>query len=228
MSKKKAIDLFRLVDIIMAANAEDMKCKVNLTIEKRNVFDKCHDIIENEFSVEDLHPGKEKFDIKIDELDIAKYNYMMNNSENISDLTQEVLLKVAKNISNLQNPKCFKGWLNHIITNTYYDHIRKIKRVPETISIDYTCPALDIEFKFDIPDKKSKPIEKCITLECEQQIKKAIRSLPEVFRIPIVLREFQGLSYEEIANTTNSTVGTVKSRISRARMKLQEVLESYT
>ena len=158
----------------------------------------------------------------------ATLNYMLNNNENISDLTQEVLLKVAKNISNLQNPRCFKGWLNHIITNTYYDYIRKVKRTPETISIDYTCPTLDFELKFDIPDKKNKPMEKCITVECEQQIKKAIRSLPEVFRIAIILREFQGLSYEEIANTTNSTIGTVKSRISRARMKLHEVLESYT
>ena len=70
-------------------------------------------------------------------------------------------------------------------------------------------------------------MEKCITLECEQQIKRAIRSLPEVFRIAIVLREFQGLSYEEIANTTNSTIGTVKSRISRARIKLHEILDAY-
>jgi len=52
--------------------------------------------------------------------------------------------------------------------------------------------------------------------------------LPEVFRIAIVLREFQGLSYEEIASTTNSSIGTVKSRISRARMKLHEDLKNYT
>lgn len=157
----------------------------------------------------------------------ATLNYMLSNNENIFDLTQEVLLKVAKNISNLQNPKCFKGWLNHIITNSYYDYMRKTKRNPETISLDYTCPSLDIDIKLDIPDKKSKPMEKCITLECEQQIKRAIRSLPEVFRIAIVLREFQGLSYEEIANTTNSTIGTVKSRISRARIKLHEILDTY-
>ena len=158
----------------------------------------------------------------------ATLNYMLSNNECILDLTQDVLLKVAKNIINLQNPKCFKGWLNHIIINTYYDYMRKSKRAPETVPMEYICPAIDLEIKFEIPDNKSKPIDKCITKECEQQIKKAIRALPEVFRVAIILREFQGLSYEEIANTTNSTVGTVKSRISRARNKLQEVLEGYT
>ena len=70
-------------------------------------------------------------------------------------------------------------------------------------------------------------MEKCITSECEQQIKNAIRELPEPFRIAIILREFQGLSYEEIANATNTEIGTVKSRISRARIKLHNVLKNY-
>ena len=58
-------------------------------------------------------------------------------------------------------------------------------------------------------------------------IKKAIRELPEQFRIAIILRELQGLSYEEIAIATNSNVGTVKSRIARARGRLQDGLKSY-
>ena len=58
-------------------------------------------------------------------------------------------------------------------------------------------------------------------------IKEAIRDLPEQFRIAIILRELQGLSYEEIAEITNSSVGTVKSRIARARGKLQNGLKSY-
>lgn len=157
----------------------------------------------------------------------ATLAYMKNNNDRISDLTQEVLVKIAKNIQNLKNPKCFNGWLNQIITNTYYDDFRKQKKIPETISIDYTCEPLNLGIKIDIPDKKSKPIEKCITSECEKLIKSAIRELPEAFRIPIILREFQGLSYEEIARTTNSSIGTVKSRISRARIKLQEILKHY-
>ncbi len=157
----------------------------------------------------------------------ATLSYLLKNNENISDLTQDVLLKTAKNIPSLKNPKCFKGWLNQIITNTYYDFIRKNKNAPETISIDYTCEPLNFALKIEIPDKKFKPIEKCITSECEKMIKDAIRELPEAFRIAIILREFQGLSYEEIAKTTHASVGTVKSRISRARVKLQEALKNY-
>ena len=157
----------------------------------------------------------------------ATLSYLLKSIDNLSDLTQEVLLKVAKNISALKNPKCFKGWLNQIITNTYYDEIRKKKKTPETISIDYNCEPMNFALKIEIPDKKNKPIEKCITAECERLIKSAIRELPDAFRIAIILREFQGLSYEEIAQTTNSSVRTVKSRISRARIRLQEALKNY-
>lgn len=157
----------------------------------------------------------------------ATLSYLLKNNDNLSDLTQEVLLKIAKNIQTLKNPKCFKSWKNQIITNTYYDYIRKNKKTPETISIDYNCEPLNFALKIEIPDQKNKPIEKCITAECEKIIKSAIRELPEAFRIAIILREFQGLSYEEIAKTTNSSIGTVKSRISRARIRLQDALKNY-
>lgn len=158
----------------------------------------------------------------------ATLSYMLNNNENISDITQEILVKVASHITDLKNPGCFRGWLNHIITNTYYDTVRKIKRKPSVLSVDFTCTSQDDKnFQIDIPDKHSKPIEKCITSECEKMIKSAIRTLPEAFKIAIILREFQGLSYEEIANMTKSSIGTVKSRISRARIKLQDVLKNY-
>ena len=158
----------------------------------------------------------------------ATLSYMLKSNENIYDLTQDVLMKFARNIKNLNNPKCFRGWLNHITTNAYYDYMRKTKRKPETIPLEYSCPSTNSDVNIEIPDKRSKPMEKCITAECEHQVKKAIRGLPEAFRIAIILREFQGLSYEEIANTTNASIGTVKSRISRARIKLQNDLKNYT
>ncbi len=157
----------------------------------------------------------------------ATLAYFAKNDENVYDLTQEILLKLAKNIQSLKNPKCFKSWLNQIITNTYYDSLRKHKKNPELISIDCTGDSQDVQFKIELTDTKVKPIEKCISTECENLIKSAIRQLPEPFKIAIILREFQGLSYDEIATATNTTVGTVKSRIARARTKLQEVLKNY-
>lgn len=158
----------------------------------------------------------------------ATFSYLAKKRENIADLTQEALLRVAKNINSLKNPKHFKSWLNQIVTNLFYDELRKTARKPEIISIDEeSSDEPNFSLKSIIPDKKCKPPEKCISSELERIIKDAIRSLPEQFRIAIVLRELQGLSYEEIAEATNSSVGTVKSRISRARLKLQEGLKSY-
>lgn len=157
----------------------------------------------------------------------ATFSYLAKKRENIADLTQEALLRVAKNINSLKNPKLFKSWLNQIVTNLFYDELRKTSRKPDIISMDEEPDDSGFSLKSIIPDKKCKPPEKCISSELEQIIKNAILNLPEQLRVAIVLRELQGLSYEEIAEATNSSVGTVKSRISRARLKLQDGLKSY-
>ena len=158
----------------------------------------------------------------------AAFSYLAKKRENIADLTQEALLRVAKNIKSLKNPKHFKSWLNQIVTNLFYDELRKTVRKPEIISMD---DELDAETKFSIKtilsDKKCKPPELCISSELEKIIKEQILNLPAPFRVAIVLRELQGLTYEEISNVTNVSVGTVKSRISRARIKLQDSLRTY-
>ena len=154
----------------------------------------------------------------------AAFTYL--KGENVSDLTQEALIRVAKNIHTLKNPKLFKSWLNQIITNLFYDELRKTQRRGDVVSLDEETEDMPA-IKFQLPDKKCKPPEKCISSELEKIIKNAIQALPEQFRIAIVLREFQGLSYEEIAEATHSSIGTVKSRIARARGKLQEDLKAY-
>lgn len=156
----------------------------------------------------------------------ANFSYLTQEKESVSDLTQEALLRVAKNIQNLKNPKLFKSWLNQIITNLFYDELRKTQRKPDTVSLDDEVENIP-SIKFQLPDKKCKPHEKCVTSELEQIIKKAILNLPNQFKIVIILRELQGLTYEEIAQITHSNVGTVKSRIARARGKLQEDLKAY-
>lgn len=156
----------------------------------------------------------------------ASFSYLSQKDENVSDLTQEALLRVAKNICSLKNPKLFKSWLNQIVTNLFYDELRKTQRRPDTVSLDEETDEAP-PIKFQLLDKKCKPHEKCISSELEKLIRSAIIALPEQFRVAIVLRELQGLSYEEIAAATHSSIGTVKSRIARARGKLQEDLKAY-
>ncbi len=156
----------------------------------------------------------------------AAFSYLCKGQENVADLTQEALLRVAKNIQSLKNPKLFKSWLNQIVTNLFYDELRKTQKKADTISLDEETEDTP-PIKLQLLDKKCKPSEKCISSELEKIIKNAILSLPEQFRVAIILREFQGLSYEEIAEATHSSIGTVKSRIARARNKLQEDLKAY-
>ncbi|HEY9685928.1 MAG TPA: sigma-70 family RNA polymerase sigma factor [Coleofasciculaceae cyanobacterium] len=149
--------------------------------------------------------------------------------QDITDLTQEVLLRMCRSIKSLRNPKTFKYWLNRIITNLFYDELRKAPRQLKTISLDEPVYEGDDDQSpaRDIPDVSEMPDKVALNSELDAKIQQAIQNLPEQFRTIIVLREIQGLSYEEIASLTDTNIGTVKSRLARARLKLQEVLEPY-
>ena len=106
------------------------------------------------------------------------------------------------------------------MTNTYYDYEKK--HIKDK-SVD-----VDEDKLLDIKDKIGcEPGEKCLFSEMDKIIKYALLNLPHHLRIAIILREYEGLSYEDISKLTNTTIGTVKSRISRARGKLQEQLKEF-
>ena len=158
----------------------------------------------------------------------ASFYYLSGNCDDVLDLTQEALLKMARNIKSLKNPEKFKPWLNQIVTRLFYDDIRRKNKKLQTVPIDKKEG--DEENKFnvsEVPCKTCTPEEKTLNTELSCLIKKSIQKLPDTFRLAIILREFQGLSYEEIAEITNTNVGTVKSRIARARNKLQSDLKQY-
>ena len=159
----------------------------------------------------------------------ASFSYLGAAKENISDLTQEALFRMSKNIKKLKNPKLFKSWLGQIISNLFYDDLRKKQRKPDAISIDsYWMNEDDSDdCVLHICDNTLLPDERTLGKELTEIIREMICQLPEHFRLVIILRELQGLSYEEIAKITQTNVGTVKSRISRARNKLQECLKPY-
>ena len=159
----------------------------------------------------------------------ASFCYLGASKESVSDLTQEALFRMSKNIKSLKNPKLFKSWIGQIITHLFYDELRKKKRIPEPVSIEsyWNSDDNDDNVALNICDTHLKPDEKTLGKELTDIIKDMICSLPDNFRIVIILRELQGLSYEEIANITKTNVGTVKSRIARARNKLQECLKPY-
>ncbi|PSP18643.1 MAG: RNA polymerase subunit sigma [Cyanobacteria bacterium QS_8_64_29] len=144
-----------------------------------------------------------------------------------ADLAQEVWVRVYRNIRRLQDPVKFQGWLSRIATNLFYDELRKRKRVQPPVSLDAPRTMEDGEMAWEIPSEDPSPDDDLATQEFYEQLQRAIADLPETFRTTIVLREIERLAYEEIAEATGVSLGTVKSRIARARTRLQEVLQGY-
>jgi len=145
----------------------------------------------------------------------------------LNDLSQEVFIRVYRGIHNLRNPKIFRSWLNQIVLNLFYDELRKRPRKIKTVSMDqsFEDDSGENEFYKEIKDSKLKPDEIISNVQTRDAIKTAMAQLPEQFRTAIVLRELQGLQYEEIAEMLGCALGTVKSRIWRARERLQVILE---
>ncbi|MEO1351204.1 MAG: sigma-70 family RNA polymerase sigma factor [Cyanobacteria bacterium J06635_15] len=144
-----------------------------------------------------------------------------------ADLAQEVWIRVYRNIHRLQDPVKFKGWLGRIMTNLFYDELRKRKRYGPSISLDAPIPTVGGQVDWELACGSPSPVETMMTCEFYDKLRGAIVELPEVFRTAIALRELQGLSYQEIAAITGVSLGTVKSRIARARHHLQRPLKRY-
>ncbi len=144
-----------------------------------------------------------------------------------ADLTQEVWIRVYRNMHKLQDANRFKGWLSRITTNLFYDELRKRKRYQTPLSLDAPRMMEDGELAWEVPSDAPNPVDCLMTQEFYAQLQQAIAALPEAFRTTIVLREIQGLSYEEIAELTQVSLGTIKSRIARARHRLQKDLDIY-
>ncbi|MCS7291403.1 MAG: sigma-70 family RNA polymerase sigma factor [Gloeomargarita sp. SKYBB_i_bin120] len=144
-----------------------------------------------------------------------------------ADLVQEVWVRAYRHIKRLQDPKKFRSWLSRIATNLFYDELRRRKRQQATVSLDAPRQMGHAEMDWDVASDGPGPGDDLATQEFYERLQRAIAELPEVFRTTIILRELDGLAYEEIAEITGTSLGTVKSRIARARARLQMQLKPY-
>ncbi len=164
--------------------------------------------------------------IKIEQKNIYSMLFYLKKDDNeISDIMQDILIKLSSKITKLKNPLSFKVWLNHIIVNSYYDYLRKSKKATKIVSLNIS----DENEKeiLEIPDNTLNPQISILSEEMDSIIKNSIQNLPQHYKIPLTLREIQGLSYDEISNITKTSLGTVKSRISRARTLIQTEINKY-
>jgi len=159
---------------------------------------------------------------------ITNYLYrFLNDYEEAVDLAQETFVRVYFAIERYHTEYAFSTYIYRIATNLAISEIRKRKRRNLVSLTGFFQFDNEDEQDFHPPDEKVLPDEDLIENEQSRTIAQAIATLPEKYRAPIVLREIEGKTYEEIAEILELGLGTTKSRISRARKMLKEKLKKY-
>ncbi len=150
---------------------------------------------------------------------------MMNHSEDAKDLSQEVFLKAYRSIQNFDERSAFSTWLYRITTNTCIDEMRR-RKGKHSYSLEEELESEDGSMQRQIADSGDTPEESLLREEKKDEILRALDTLSAEHKAAILLRDVRGLSYEEISEIMELPLGTVKSRISRARSQLKtEILK---
>ena len=152
---------------------------------------------------------------------------LVHNSEIAEDLVQETFLRVYKNRHNYHATSNFSTWIYTIALNLARSELRKRKR-RQFFSLN-SSPNNDDNMTegFDLPDPSFGPEDHLAHSELGRAIQKAIDQLPVKYRTVIVLRDIEELSYEQISEILECPTGTIKSRVNRARLRLQEMLRHW-
>ena len=148
--------------------------------------------------------------------------HLTGNPHEAEDLTQDVFVRVFNSLSRYQ-PGTFEGWLHRITTNLFLDRVRRKKRIRfDWIGDDDNTVATSDSF--DRHERSGQPEDAFDMGNLDEDIMAALSDLQPEYRAAVVLSDIEGLSYEEIAATLGIKMGTVRSRLSRARARLRESL----
>ncbi|MDQ7843288.1 MAG: sigma-70 family RNA polymerase sigma factor [Armatimonadota bacterium] len=146
---------------------------------------------------------------------------MAGNEADASDLTQEAFIRVWRAFRRIDPEANLESWLYRIVTNLYIDLLRRRPRVRlESLDVPVRTPKGD-EVRREIPDERSDPAEAVLGRRLDVEIQRALVALGPELRMVVVLSDIEGQSYEEISATLRIPIGTVKSRLHRARRILQ-------
>ena len=143
---------------------------------------------------------------------------MCANREDAQDCLQDAMLRIYKALPSFKGQSSFSTWAYRITMNTCLDELRR-KKVRQAASLDQM-----LEVGWSPVDEENSTERHVDNQELKRNLSKAIQTLPEEMRAAVVLRDVQGFSYDEIASMLSTNVGPVKSRISRGREKLREIL----
>ena len=149
---------------------------------------------------------------------------IMSDPASAADAAQEAFITAFRRLDTYRGGS-FKAWLLRIVTNTCYDELRRRKRRPAT-SID-DLPGAELDDGPALPDDSPTPEQVAMQSELNRVVQDCIDSLGEAQRIILVLSDIEELSYQEVAVMAGVKVGTVKSRLSRARVSVRDCLQTF-
>jgi RNA polymerase sigma-70 factor (ECF subfamily) len=147
---------------------------------------------------------------------------MVGNAEEAQDLAQEAFIRAFRSLSSYDPQRSFANWLFKIASNLTIDHFRR-RRLPTVSTAMFEDE--DEGRELDLPDPGPSALDVMVQDEEARLTADLVQSLPEHYRIVVLLRHGQDMAYEEIAETLNLPVGTVKARLHRARHLLKDKLE---
>jgi RNA polymerase sigma-70 factor (ECF subfamily) len=149
---------------------------------------------------------------------------MLSDASDAADVTQEVFLRAFKGIHGFRRGSSLKTWLYRITVRQALNHRRwcwRHRREQISLDADEQGKSASLELK----DGEATPFEQMAAQETQTTVRRALEQIPAAFRGAVILRDLEGLSYEEVAEVLEVSVGTVKSRILRGRRLLKEILD---
>lgn len=154
---------------------------------------------------------------------------MTRNSADAEDLVQEAYLRAYRGYGNFDEGTNLKAWLFRILTNTYINIYRAKQRRPETVDLEEGEDFFLFNRVGGLEAATANRTTEDTVLEriTDSEVKVAVESLPDNFRIPVLLADVEGFSYKEIADIMDVPIGTVMSRLHRGRRALQKALYDF-
>jgi RNA polymerase sigma-70 factor, ECF subfamily len=163
------------------------------------------------------------FNLLLEHYQTAVFNLclrMLGTPQNAEDATQEAFIAAYRHLDKFRGGS-FRSWLFRIAANACYDELRR-RKARATSSLDE--PASEGERRFDAPDPSPSPDDRAEQAELRAVLASALAAIPADQRLAITLCDVQGLDYAEIAEVLQCSLGTVKSRIARGRLRLRAIL----
>ena len=150
---------------------------------------------------------------------------LTRNPSDAEDLLQETFMRAFGAFHTFEPGTNLKAWLYRILMNTYISSYRKAKRSPQTVPTDDVEPFSYIRSLAE--DGGRTPETEVLDRIPDEEVKRALEELPDQFRMAVLLADVEGFSYKEIADITETSIGTVMSRLHRGRKALQKALWQY-